>query len=127
MVDRRRLTRFILVGGSTTVVFLCLTWLFVDGLQLQVLAGSTIALILTGLYNYCSHYYWTFSSDTPHSSVFTKYLVMAAGAFTINGLIMHFGVMMMPVHYLVVQFLANVALVIWSFTISSLWVFGRKD
>jgi putative flippase GtrA len=127
MVDRWRLARFILVGGSTAVVFLCLTWLFVDGLQLPVLAGSTISLVLTGLYNYSSHYYWTFSSDTPHGSVAIKYMVMAAGAFTINGLIMHFGVRMLPIHYLVIQFLANVAVVVWSFTVSFLWVFARKD
>jgi putative flippase GtrA len=126
MIDSRRLTRFILVGGSSAVVLLALTWLFVDGLQLQVLPGSTIALILTALYNYCLHYYWTFSSDTPHGPVLIKYLVMAAGALTVNGLIMQFGVRILPVHYLVVQFLANVAVVAWSFTISSLWVFGRK-
>ena len=107
MVDRRRLTRFILVGCSTAVVLLGLTWLFVGGLHLQVLPGSTIALILTALYNYCLHYYWTFSSDTPHGSVLIKYLVMAAGALTVNGLIMQFGVRILPVHYLVVQFLAS--------------------
>jgi len=39
---------------------------------------------------------------------------------------MHFGVKLLPVHYLVVQFLASVVLVLWSFIISFLWVFSPK-
>ena len=126
MVETPRLIRFILAGGSSSVVLLGLTWLFVDGLLLQVTLGSSIALILTGLYNYSLHYYWTFSSDAPHGWVLIKYLLMCLGALIINALVMHFGVMVLPVHYLVVQFVANVALTAWSFTLSSLWVFARK-
>jgi putative flippase GtrA len=127
MIDPRRLTRYILVGVSSAVVLLGLTWLFVDGLHLPVILGSTIAVTLTALYNYCLHYYWTFSSNTPHGLVLVKYLVMAAGAILVNALIMHFGVKMLSIHYLIVQFLANIAVVTWSFTVSSLWVFrGEK-
>jgi putative flippase GtrA len=52
---------------------------------------------------------------------------MAAGAILVNALIMHFGVKMLSIHYLIVQFLANIAVVTWSFSVSSLWVFkGEK-
>jgi putative flippase GtrA len=126
MSDLGQLPRFVLVGGSSGVLLLGLTWLFVDGLHAQVILGSSIAVILTGLYNYSLHYYWTFSSDTPHGWVLVKYLLMCLGALVVNGLVMHFGVKVLPVHYLVVQFLANVAVAVWSFSISSLWVFARK-
>jgi putative flippase GtrA len=126
MVDTPRLVRFILVGGTSAAVLLCLTWLFVDGLHLQVILGSSIAVILTALYNYSLHYYWTFSSETPHGWVLIRYLLMCLGALIVNGLVMHLGVNVLLIHYLIVQFLANVAVAAWSFSISSIWVFSRK-
>ena len=127
MVDTPKIVRFVLVGGSSAAVLLSLTWLFVDGLYIPVTLGSSIALVLTGLYNYSLHYYWTFSSDTPHGWVLIRYLLMFLGALIINALVMHFGVKVLPTHYLVVQFLANMLVIVWSFNISSLWVFDRKD
>ncbi len=121
-----KLVRFIFVGGSTALVCLVLILLMVDGLHLNILLGSTIAVILASVYNYCLHYYWTFSSDTPHGFVLIRYLVMCLCALIINGLVMHFGVKVLPVHYLVVQFLASVVLVLWSFIISFFWVFSPK-
>ena len=121
-----KLVRFILVGGSTSIVCLVLIWLMVDGLHLHVVLGSTIAVILASLYNYCLHYYWTFSSDTSHGFVLIKYLLMCLGGLVINGLVMYFGVTVLSVHYLMVQLLASVMLVLWSFTISFLWVFSLK-
>lgn len=126
MADAPKLLRFILVGGSTAAVLLGLTWLFVDGLHLHVTLGSSFALILSGIYNYTLHYYWTFSSDVPHGWVLVKYLLMCMGALIINGLVMHFGVKILPIHYLVVQFLANVLVAAWSFCASSFWVFRRR-
>ena len=126
MVDTPRLIRFILVGGTSAIVLLGLTWLFVDGLRLQVVLGSSFAIILTGMYNYTLQYYWTFTSNAPHGWVLIKYLLMCAGVLVINALVMHFGVKVLPIHYLAVQFLANVAVAIWSFTVGSLWVFTQK-
>lgn len=126
MTDAPRLIRFVLVGGSSTVLAISLTWLFVDGLHLYVTLGSTIALTLTALFNYSLHYYWTFTSDAPHGWVLIKYLLMCLGALVVNALVMHFGVMLFSVHYLYVQLVANVAVTLWSFSISSLWVFPTR-
>lgn len=127
MSDVGRLTRFVLVGGSSGFLLLGLTWLFVDGLHVPVILGSSIAVILTGLYNYSMHYYWTFSSDTPHGWVLIKYLLMCLGALVVNGLVMHLGVKVLPVHYLIVQFLAAGAVAAWTFSVSSLWVFSGRS
>lgn len=126
MVDAPRLIRFILVGGSSAALLVGLTWLFVDGLHFQVILGSSIAVVFTGLYNYSMQYYWTFSSDAPHGWVLIKYLLMCVGVLLINGVVMHLGVKVLLIHYLIVQLLANVAVAIWSFTISSVWVFAQK-
>ena len=127
MVDIQSFIRFALVGGTSGVMQLSLTWLFVDGLHLPVILGSSIAFILTGVYNYLMHYFWSFSSDIPHGLVLIKYLMMCLGAMIINGVVMQMGVKVFLVHYLIVQIAAAVIVVAWTFCISSLWVFTRKN
>lgn len=124
--DAGKFARFVFVGVSSSLVFVGLTWLFVDGLHLHVTLGSTIAFVLTSLYNYTLHYYWTFTSNTPHGWVLVKYLIMLAGAAVVNALTMHFGVMFLPIHYLLIQVLSNLAVTLWSFCLSSLWVFKNN-
>ena len=117
--------RHILVGGSSAVLLLGLTWLFVDGLTFPVIMGSTIAVTLTGLYNYTMQYHWTFSSDAPHGTVLVKYLLMCLGILIINAGVMYLGVKVLEIQYLIVQLAANVAITLWSFTVGALWVFAR--
>ena len=126
MAEASKIIRFILVGVTSAAALLGLTWIFVDGLQLQVLLGSSIAVVLTGLYNYSMQYYWTFTSNAPHGGVLVRYLFLAAGVLIINGLVMHFGLEALDIHYLIVQFVATVAMAAWSFTVGSLWVFTRE-
>ena len=123
MIDISKLIRFVLVGGSSGVLALFLTWVFVSGLGLQITLGSTTALTLTAIYNYCLHYFWTFTSDAPHGWVLVRYLLMCLGALVVNALVMHWGVNFLPIHYLFVQVLATAAVIMWTFCMSSFWVF----
>ena len=126
MVDASRFIRHSLIGLSSGVLLMLLTWLFVDGLYVDVIIGSSLAVILTGFYHYSLQYHWTFASDTPHQVALTRYVVMCLGIFVINGLVMYFGVKALHVHYLVVQFIANGTITAWSFFLSSIWVFVRQ-
>ncbi len=126
MVEAPRLIRHSLVGVSSGVLLIALTWLFVDGLSLDVLLGSSIALLLTGCYHYSFQYHWTFGSDASHQVALARYILMCAGIFVINALVMYYGVKALQVHYLIVQFLANATITAWSFFLSSIWVFVRQ-
>jgi putative flippase GtrA len=117
--------RFILVGGSTAALNLGLTFALVDGAALQVTIASTIACIVAIFYNYVLHYHWTFASDAPHGQVLVRYLVMCAGGVALNALVMHFGVVVLSMQYILVQLFSCVVLVCWSLCIGSLWVFRK--
>lgn len=125
MTDFSRFLRFLFVGGSTSVLYLCLVFLMVDIIGIQVTLASTLMCIAASCYNYLMHYHWTFTSDAPHGRVLVRYLLMVAGAVLINGLIVHFGTTYTTIHYLIIQFIAAVALVCWSLSVSSLWVFRK--
>lgn len=130
MTDYSHLLRFLryaFVGGSTGVLYLVFVYLLVDGLGVQVTLASTLVCIAAAGYNYLMHYHWTFASDSPHGLVMIRYLAMIAGAVVINGLIMHFGTMLSSIHYLVIQLAATLVLVCWSLSVSSLWVFRKRQ
>lgn len=126
MTDLSLLLRFLLVGGSTALLFLGLTFVLVEGPALNATLASTIACVTAICYNYVLHYHWTFVSDAPHGSVLVRYLVMCAGGILLNGLVMYFGLVAMSIHYMVMQVIAAVALASWSLCVSSLWVFKRN-
>lgn len=120
------LPRFLFIGGSTAAIYLGLVFVLVEGPALHVTLASTLACIAAVCYNYFLHYHWTFASDAPHGIVLVKYLLMCTGGLILNALIMHFGTQLGSAHYMAVQLVAAVALVCWSFSLSSLWVFKGK-
>ena len=111
------------MGGSTAALYLGLTYVLVEVFALQVTLASTLGCAIAVCYNYFLHYHWTFVSDAPHGIVLVKYLLMCTGGVVVNGLVMHFGMELASAHYMVVQLVAAVALVCWSLSLSTLWVF----
>ncbi|MDG2273569.1 MAG: GtrA family protein [Halioglobus sp.] len=117
------LMRFILVGGGTGLLFLGLVYAQVEGIGMYPTLASTIACIIALCYNYLMHYHWTFASDAPHGKVFIRYCIMCAGAVVLNGLIMHFGLILTSIHFMFLQLLAGGAMTLWSLGMSFFWVF----
>ena len=115
--------RFLFVGGSTAFIFFGLTFGLVEGLDISTVLASTVACIIAVCYNYLFHYHWTFESEAPHGPALIRFLIVCAGGTLLNGLIMYFGTMPEIVHYMVVQFIAVLAMVCWSMCLSYFWVF----
>jgi putative flippase GtrA len=126
MIERSVVLRFLFVGGTTTILYFGLILLLVEGVALHTTVASTVAYIFVGFYNYLLHYHWTFATDAPHGLALAKYLLTCVGGLVLNALVMHVGVMLVPVHYMAVQLLALGIVVCWSLLISTLWVFARK-
>jgi putative flippase GtrA len=117
------LLRFLMVGGSTAAMTLGLTYALVEGLSVHVTVASSIACITAICYNYFLHYHWTFASDAPHGRVLARYLLMAIGAVLLNGLVMHFGLMIISAHYMLLQIVSGAVMLCWSLCISAIWVY----
>lgn len=126
MTDFSLIARFALVGGSTGLLYMGLTYALVEGMSMNATLASTISTVTTICYNYVLHYHWTFASDAPHGRVLARYLTMCVGAVLINALVMLFGIEMLSVHYLIVQFFAGLAITCWSIVASTLWVFRES-
>ena len=123
MPDFALVLRFLLVGGSTALLYLGLTYALVEVAGQHATLASTIALAVAICYNYLLHYHWTFATDAPHGRVLVRYLFMCAGALMVNGVIMHYGTSELSVHYMFVQLLAAVGVTTWSISLGALWVY----
>ena len=124
----RRSVRFAAVGGATAVIHYGLLAFGVEILGLGSTLASSIGFIICVIFNYAMHYSWTFATageipSPPHGRTLSRYLVMIVCGFFINGGLMYLGVHSLQLHYLLVQFAAVVAVVLWNFTLSNAWVF----
>ena len=123
MISTAEIFRFLVVGISTTILYFGLLLLQVEWLGLSTTLASTVACALSIAYNYLLHYRWTFGAIAPHGRVLVRFLAMSVGSLLINAAIMHYGVLLLDFHYLMVQVIAGAALLCWTMTLSTLWVY----
>lgn len=117
--------RFGVVGVLTAVLHYGLLYIGVEMLRLGATVSSSLGFIVAVVFNYMMHYSWTFAEPAPHGQTLRRYLVMISCGFLINALVMYAGVHWLALHYLLTQALALVTVVVWNYTMSSLWVFRR--
>ena len=123
-----RAWRFSVVGVLTAVIHYGLLTIGVELFSLGSTLSSSIGFIVCVIFNYAMHYGWTFAgaegaAQRPHGRTLVRYLVMVICGFFINMSVMHIGVSVLQWHYLLVQFVALVAVVLWNFTLANRWVF----
>lgn len=123
-----RLMRFGTVGVLTAMIHFGILYLGVEVFGLGSTLASSIGFVVCVIFNYLMHYSWTFATpagveQVPHGRALTRYLVMIACGFGLNGLIMYGGVHWLDWHYFVTQAVAAVSVIVWNLLVSNLWVF----
>jgi putative flippase GtrA len=122
-----RSLRFGIVGVLTSACSFALMYISVDLLGVPVMVATAVVYIIVALGNYLAHHKWTFKSTEPHGVAFPRFVASGVICFSLNWGIMYVGVKEMEENYLVVQAVAIVAIVIWNFTVGSLWVFAKSS
>ena len=118
-----RVFRFGVVGVLTAVLHYGLLYVGVEALQLGPTLASSVGFVVAVIFNYRMHYSWTFAHSAPHGRTLVRYLCMIGIGFAINATMMYAGAHWLAWHYLLVQALALVVVVVWNFVVSSTWVF----
>ena len=115
--------KFAFVGAGTAFIYYALLYSLVSYSDLSILFSSALAYILVIILNYMMQYQWTFRSTTPHKVAIRRFIFMNIGGFIINLSIMVYGQATFSEHYLIVQTVAIIFIVVWNFVFSSLWVY----
>ncbi len=118
-----RLFRFGIVGGTTAALYYALLYVAVEWLEAGAVLSSAVVYLIVIALNYLMHYSWTFAVSSPHTTALKRYLVMTGCGFFINVSVMYIGVSVLHANYLLAQTVAMVVIIVWNFTLSSLWVF----
>ena len=117
--------RFGIVGVLTAVVHYGLLYAGVEVSGMPPTVASSIGFVVAVAFNYFMHYHWTFAEPAPHGRTLWRYLIMVGCGFLLNGIIMFAGEALASIHYLIVQAAALIAVVLWNFVVSNIWVFRR--
>lgn len=117
------LFRFCVVGALTALIHYGLLYSLVELAGADATLASSVGFVAAVIFNYLMHYSWTFGEPAPHGRTLWRYLVMIGCGFLINGGLMYAGVNWTRWHYLLVQTLAFVVVIMWNMIVSSRWVF----
>jgi len=117
--------RFGVVGVLTAVLHYGLLYAGVELAGVRATTASSVGFVIAVMFNYFMHYNWTFGEPAPHGRTLRRYLLMITCGFLLNAAVMFIGEHWGSFHYLLVQALALVAVVLWNFVLSNTWVFRR--
>lgn len=122
----KELTRFLLVGGSGTLINFAVLTLTYQHFGFPVVVASLISNETAMISNFFCHEHWTFSRECHGSrgGRFLRYQFVASGGILITTVLLttfiHFGL-----HYLFANALAIGIAVSWNFLMSHHWAWRR--
>ena len=105
-------------GHYLTLIFLVELW------EVEAAIATTAGFIVGAFINYILNYHITFKSNKSHREALVKFLLIAAIGAVINTLIMYLGTSSLQYHYLLVQVIATLIVLLWNFSINKIWVFA---
>jgi len=116
------LIRFVLVGGTATLIQFVLLIMLVEFLHTNAVLASALSFALSAVFNYLLNYYFTFKSARSHVETASKFIVVATLGLLINSssfaLILNFA----P-HYLIAQIGATLITLCVNFLLHKFWIY----
>lgn len=116
------LIRFILVGGSATLLQFILLFLLVEFVHLHAVLASALSFAMSAVFNYLMNYHFTFSSSKPHAETAGKFIVVAGLGLLINS--GSFAALLpLTNHYLIAQIGATLITLCINFLLHKIWIY----
>jgi putative flippase GtrA len=88
--------------------------------------ASLAGFVVGGIISYVLNYRFTFRSTKQHREALSKFLVVAAVGFVLNGVAMWVLTGPANLHYLVAQIVATGLVLIWTFSCNRVWTFRER-
>lgn len=114
----RQLWRFVITGGLAFILHLSLLILLTELLNVHYLFSTTIAFIVSVIFNYVLSVRWVFrfsKHNQGHLTTFFIFLILATLGLCMNNLMMYIGVSLCRFHYLLTQILTAIIIMFFNF------------
>ncbi|UTF61122.1 GtrA family protein [Gilvimarinus sp. DA14] len=119
---RHQVTRFLLVGGTATVLQYVFLIILAELTALPKVACSAAAFALSAVYNYLANYYFTFQATQKHSESSIKFAFVVALGLGLNTLVFYIADALLP-HYLLAQLIATGVTLVSNFLLHKFWIY----
>ena len=123
MVLASQFSRFLLVGGFSTLLQYLILAFLVHTAGTDPVVASSIGYALSALVSYDLNYRLTFRSRVPYFGGIARFALVHAMGLLLNGTIMATGTQALGLHYLVAQVAATVVVLFWNFFANRRWTF----
>ena len=123
MLEVKNMSRYGMVGIIGTIIHFGTLIFLVELFAIDALLSSTIGFLLTVIVSYLINYYWTFQTQTNHSSTFAKYLLVSCFGLVLNYIIMRLGLNVLHLHYQIAQAIVILAIPVTNYIMNRYWTF----
>ena len=123
----RKLVTFGLVGVLGTAGHYLTLIVLVEAVDLDPVVATTLGFAVGAVVNYALNHRYTFQSAKAHLDAGPKFILIAIATGLLNGLLVHIGVKLLGLNYLLVQIVATLAVFLANFTLNSIWTFRESD
>lgn len=127
---RHRLLRFAgyaCVGAMGTLVQYAVLASLVSTHLSGAVVASCIGALAGAIVNYSLNYRFTFRSTSPHRKTAPRFFAVAAAGLCMNGLLMFVLTHWARVPWLVAQCMTTAAVLVLTYTASSVWTFRARQ
>ena len=126
LVSRKTIKQFVFftaVGGIGTSGHYLILIVLVEKFLLNIVPSSIAGFTVGAVINYVLHYWFTFKSNKSHREAISKFFTVAILGAIINTILMHIGVNIIQMYYLVAQAISTGSVLVWNFIINKVWTF----
>lgn len=116
--------RFLLVGGSATVVQYLVLVVLHRGFGVAATLASAIGFALSAIYNFVVSYHYTFRGSRSMRSALPRYALVIVIGLAINTAIFDVAMHVFGLPYLLAQMVATAIVLVWNFSLGRAFVFG---
>ena len=95
--------------------------------SLPAVLSSSVGYGIAAIANYLMKYHWVFGSDEHHHVAGPKYAIVSLTGLSLNTLLMYLGIELLDIHYLVAQVISTLLVLIWNFSVNSVWTFRTAE
>lgn len=119
----RQFVLFAMIGALATCAHIAFLVYLVEICAWHALPASCVGAVVGALVSYWMNYHLTFRSMRPHQVALPRFLLVAAGAFVLNGAILAVLLQSLGLHYLLAQVLTTLTILVLTFSASRFWSF----
>lgn len=118
-----RFVKFIVVGGTATLLQYLILFVLVEATHMLPHIASSIAYIISAIFNYLANYYYSFVSSATHARASTKFLVVVFIGLFINSTMVYFFTETLSLHYFVGQLFGTFFVTMSNYILLKNWAY----